>query len=242
MKKTANTEQHWLSLDGICTTLRLDKSCVLALAKRGDIVVIWGPTNQGKIPKARFLDPTPQYAEQLRMAEMIHSKRYPIPPDISEYALLTAREVALVMGWTLKQARMRLFRYKVPPMKAGSNIYLYSAASVRDMMWRVNRSTVAERSPFLLSEMIEFFQRWYADEVKGVPTDDQFAADDEIQRRLAKLIQRAEKDQSVAKADFASKIELARKIVEILQSAKTTSVPDPSTSPRRPEAESQPQK
>jgi ribosome-binding protein aMBF1 (putative translation factor) len=144
------------------------------------------------------------------------------------------------MGWTLNQARMRLFRYKVPAMKAGANIYLYSAAAVRDMMWRENRSTVAERSPFLLSEMIEFFQRWYADEAKGVPTDAQFAADDEIQRRLAKLVQRAEKDQSVAKADLASKTELACKIVQILQSAKTTSVPDQSTSPRRPEAESQP--
>ena len=222
MKKQQNTEQQWLSLDALCTKLRLSKGCVLALEKQGCLTAIWGRKGGWRFKDVRFLDPTPQFAEQIRLAEMIHRKRHPIPPDISEFGLLTAREVAQVLGWPLKRTRVYLYRDKVPFIKGGMRTFLYSSATVRDWLWKKDRSTAHARSPFLLTEMIEFFQRWYADEVKGVPTDKQFAADDEIQRRLSKLVQRAEKDQSSAKADFASKAELARKIVQILQSEKLT--------------------
>jgi hypothetical protein len=194
----------------------------LNLAERGCLAVLWGK-GSGKIRDARFLDPTPEYARQLRLGAVIHSHQKPIPRDISEIAILSLREVAVIMGWTLKYAQKYTLQNHVPHIKAGAKVYLYTAATVRELLWkREGRTMAGQRAPFLIPQLIEWFQKWYAEDRKNVPTDAEFLADEEIQRKLLRIVDMEEKDQSRARADFAQKTALAQKIAQILQSVKPT--------------------
>lgn len=218
--KSPDTEQRWLTLDQLCTTLRLPKGCVLDLAKRGCLAVIWG-RNGAKFLQARFLEPAEEYKQQLRLGAMIHAKLHPTPRDLSELALLSVREVAVIMGWTNKYAHKYMLENKVPHIKSGFQHYLYTSQTVRTLLWnRQGRKNAGRRSAFLITDLIESFQKWYAEDLKDVPTDAQYLADDEVQRKLLRIVEMAESDQVHARTDFARKVDLARKVLQILESAK----------------------
>jgi hypothetical protein len=208
-------EQRWLTLDMLSSILRLPKPYIKELTRQGFLVTI------GKHELKRWLDPTPEYQEKLRLAAVIQGRVQFVPPDISEIALLSLREVAELCGWTLSYARIYVKRNPVPRFKVNPRLDLYSIRTVREILWRrQGRKLSKQRSPFLIQELIEFVQREHARESADIPTDAEYAADEKIQRKLEAIVRRSEKDQEVAKEDFASKVELARKIAQILDSAK----------------------
>lgn len=203
-----NQEQRWLSLDAICTTLRLPRKIIRALVKKGCLVHI--KTQAGD----RYLDPTPEYAEQLRLGAMAHQKYYPIPDDITERALLTPAEISQILGINKKQTRTWLKRHDVPRFQVSRNLALYTVGGVREALWnREDRVLHKNKAPFLIPELVAFFRRYYAAETALVPTDKQFREDDVLQRKLEILASLNDG----AKRDFSAKVELARKIVQILE-------------------------
>jgi hypothetical protein len=224
MPKEQEPIQRWVTLDALCTILRLPKGCVVSLVERGCLVALWGK-GSSKYNNARFLEPTEEYKQQLRLGAMIHAKLHPTPRDISELALLTVREVATIMGWKMRYAQNYMNENKVPYIKSGHQHHLYTSQTVRELLWnRQGRKTAGRRSHFLITELIESFQKWYAEDLKDVPTDAQFLADDEIQRKLLRIVEMQQEGQFAAQADFAQKVKLAKQIVQILKDA--TSVPD----------------
>lgn len=206
-------EQRWLTLDQLCGTLRMSKDQIKWLKRQGLLVTI------GDRGNVRYLDPTPEHAEKLRMGAILLGKLVFIPPDLDELALLTLREVAEICGWTVGYARLFMHKHKdVPRVKINSQVTLYSVMAVREILWRrQDRKLSAQRSPFLISELVEFFRSYYAETKEDSPTDAQFLADQKIQRKLELIVRRAERDQVLAKGDLASKVELARKVVQILE-------------------------
>jgi hypothetical protein len=220
------SEQRWLSLDGLCTILKMNRKQVLWLAKQGFIPVIWG-RGRRKIRDARFLDPTPEYAQKLILGEAAYGRMFPVPKTLALTGLLSVAEVAEIMGWTVKYAQYFLiYRYKVPSIKLGekrskgSNVglcNLYTVQAIRNVLWkRGGRKHGQYRGPFLLEDLIKFFRSYYAKECEEVPTDAQFAEDDLLQRKLARLV---EMDNPAAMQSFYDKVALAKKVVELLKSA-----------------------
>jgi hypothetical protein len=209
-------EQSWLTLDQISFKLRLGKSYIKELTRQKFLVTI------GNADKKRWLDPTPDYAQQLRLAAILHSRALFVPPDISEIALLTLREVAILCNWTLRYAQVYMHRNpQVPRFKVNSQLSLYSIRTVREILWRRQGHKAAhQRSPFLIMELVRFVQKEHEAATRDVPTDAEYAADDKIMRKLEAIVTRSEADQAAAKNDFARKAELARRIVQILDSAK----------------------
>jgi hypothetical protein len=59
--------------------------------------------------------------------------------------------------------------------------------------------------------LVEFFRSRLSDEVSLIPTDKEFLADEALQQRLAMIVTKSQK------ADFAQKVKLAQKIVQILE-------------------------
>lgn len=220
MPKEQEPIQRWVTLDALCTILRLPKGCVVSLVNSGCLVALWGK-GSNKYLNARFLEPTEEYKQQLRLGAMIHAKLHPTPRDLSELALLSIREVAVIMGWTIKYAHKYMLENKVPHIKSGFQHYLYTSQTVRTLLWnRQGRKNAGRRSAFLITELIESFQKWYAEDLKDVPTDAQYLADDDVQRKLSRIVEMAESDQVHARTDFARKVDLARKVLQILESAK----------------------
>jgi hypothetical protein len=214
------TEQRWLTLDELCSTLRLKRSTVLELAKKGCLAVIWGHSGR-RVIDSRWLDPTAEYKEQLRLGAMIHQKNFPVPPDVSELALLTIREVAILCNWTIKTARNYVHKHQVEGIRMSKIHVYYPASMVREILWRRDRKTMSkQRAPFLLTDLIEFFQKRLAAEGADLPTDEEFLNDDAIQRKLQRIADMDESDALKARAEFADKVTLARKIVHILEQAK----------------------
>jgi hypothetical protein len=210
------TEQQWVTIDMLSHILRLPKPYIREMTKQGFLVTI------GKNQNQRWLDPTPEYAEKLRLAAILHSRALFVPPDISEIALLTLREVAVLCGWTLEYARTYMDRYpNTPRFKVNSQLHLYSIKTVREILWRrQGRLHSKQKSPFLVQDIIDFVQREHARETADQPTDAEYAKDDKIMRKLEAIVRRSEKDQEKARQDFAGKVELARRIVAILESVK----------------------
>jgi len=205
-------EQRWLSLDGICTTLGMSKEQIKYLVSIGALVSLKGKSNMGS--NARYLDPTPEYAEKLKFGEALYGRLHPVPIDIPTTALLTIREVALIMNWKLVYARHYLYEKKIPAIKVG-RYHLYSVETVRDLLWRrQGRKLSKQRSPFLIQNLIDFFLKYQAEEAEEVPTDIQFAEDDLLQRKLVRLSKM--KDPSALR-DFLEKINLTKKIVSLLR-------------------------
>src|SRR5438045_3127326 len=122
-------EQRWLSLTGICTSLGLSAPQIKSLVKQRILVTI--KAQQGEI---RYLDPTPEFAERLRLGESLYCRMWPIPKELDISALLTLREFAQVMGWTMKYARRYCKEKKVPNTKIGFTT-MYSIATVRGLLW-----------------------------------------------------------------------------------------------------------
>lgn len=223
-------EQRWLTLDALATKLRLPATYIKELTKQHYLVSI------GVADKKRWLDPTPEYAEKLRLAAIIHGDQMHVPPDISEIALLTLREVAELCGWKLGYARLYMKKNKeIPRFKVNSQLHLYSIVTVREILWRrQGRRHSKQRSPFLITELVEWVRKQHEEETADTITDAQYAADDKVMRKLEAIVRRSEKDQISGKHDFASKVELARKIVQILESATPLGIPSECDGPSEP--------
>lgn len=209
-------EQSWLSIDAICTVLRLNRKTVLQLAKKGCLAVIWGPTGNKKISAARFLDPTPEYREQLRLGAILHQHAYPVPSGLSEKSLLTLGECSELLGWKWKRTNKYFHLHALPSVRVNKTLYLYSPAIVRDIMLkRSKRRLSRQKAPFLLGEIVDFFKSRLTEDISSIPTDAEFLADERLQKRLSKIVTEPQKN------DFASKVALAKRVVQILESIKS---------------------
>jgi hypothetical protein len=207
-----SNQQRWLSLEGICTSLQISRDHAVWLAKQGFLVVMWGEKGK-KIKLARFLDPTPEYAQKLRLAEALYGRLYPLPKDIDLTALLNVAEVAQIMGWTYAYAQKYLNEKKAPCTKMG--LYnMYSVEAVRKLLWnREGRKRAQKRAPILLEHLIRFFAAQYARENEVVPTDEEFAADDLLVRKLERMAKLPPAERAEAMHEFYEKVRLAKAVV-----------------------------
>lgn len=203
--------QRWLSISGISTTLNLTPTQIKTLYKQNLLVRI------GKNPtEYRYLDPTPEYAERLRFAAVMLSKNSTVNIDLSLSFLLTRREVAEILGWNLVYAELYLRTKKVPRHKAANGVVFYPVSAVRDMLWKRNgRKLAGKIAPMLLSEMLAYFWRFKAAEEAIVPTDAAFAEDAALQKKIVWMMKQPNRD--VLLADFISKMELAKRVVEAVK-------------------------
>jgi hypothetical protein len=203
-------EQIWLSLSGLCDKLRLTPGQVRTLVKKGCLATI------GKQASLRFLDPTPEYREQLRMGAIIHQRHFPVSAGLSEKGLLTAGECAELLGMSKKRMNSYLHKNKIAPtVKFDKTHFLYSVSTVREIMLkRSQRKLSKQKASFFLPEIIELFRSRLSDELSLIPTDKEFLADERLQQRLSLIVTESQK------ADFARKVKLAREIVQILESVR----------------------
>jgi excisionase family DNA binding protein len=126
--------------------------------------------------------------------------------------LITKREIAEIMGWSLRKTRRFIEDNKMPSYKAANNSRLFSVSTVRDFIWKRNGRRLSKQlAPMLLSEMIAYFRRFQAAEEAIVPTDAAFAADAELQKKITWMMKQPNRE--VLLADFISKMELAKQIV-----------------------------
>ena len=201
-------DQQWLSLSGMCDRLRLAPGQVRTLIRKGCLATI----GKKGTPAFRLLDPTPEYREQLRLGAIIHQHAYPVPADLSEKALLTARECAELLGMKPKKMDFYLQKHRVPAIRVTKKLFLYSPAFVRQAMLGRYKGTLHRNlAPFLLNDMIELFRSRLSAEVSLIPTDKEFRADEALQQRLAMIVTESQK------ADFAQKVKLAKQVVQILE-------------------------
>ena len=215
---------EWVTLDYLAGILRLPKAYLRQLTRKGFLVSI------GRADKARWLNPTEEYREKLRLAAILHSEQMFVPPDISEIALLTLREVAVLCGWTLNAAQCYMKQNHVPHHKINRRLNLYDIRTVRELLWRrQERTTAHQRSPYLIQELIDFVQKEHEAATRDIPTDAEYAEDDKLIRKLESIVTRSEADQASAKHDFARKAELARRVVQLLEKARTA---EQSTDPK----------
>ena len=203
------SEQTWLSLSGLCDKLRLPPYTVRQLAKKGCLAVIG---KQGTT-QARYLDPTPEYVEQLRLGAILHQRHFPVPAGLSEKALLTNSECGAILGMSLKMMNRYLTRHHIPSIKVSKVLFLYSPAVVREALLKRTKGVLnRQKSPFLIAELVELFRARLSAEVSLIPSDKEFAADERLQQRLSMIVTESQK------ADFAQKVKLASEIVQILES------------------------
>ena len=213
--------QRWLSLSGICSTLNITPSQVKSLYKQKLLVRIGKNT-----PDHRYLDPTPEYAERLRLAAVMLSKNTAVPINLPLTSLLTIREVAEIMGWSLKHARDFFEDAKIPCWKSANRAKLYSVSVVRDLIWKRNgRKMAGKIAPLLLSEIISFAQRFVDAETALVPKDEQFKADEELQKKMEWIMRQQSPGRETMLADLLEKLDLAKRISSLAASIspRTTS-------------------
>jgi hypothetical protein len=207
--------QRWLSIHGICTTLGLNPSQVQHLTRKKHLVRIGD-----RAINFRYLDPTPEYAERLRLAAVMLAKSgcANIPIDLPLTFLLTCREVAEIMNWGLRHARSYLAEKKIPCYKSKNRAALYSVSAIRNLIWKRNgRKQAGKIAPMLLSEMIGFFRKFQIAEEAIVPTDAMFAEDAALQKKIIWIMKQPQRE--VLLADFMEKMELAKQVVQTLESA-----------------------
>ena len=209
--KNTDYPQTWLSLSGMCDRLRLTPTQVRTLAKKGCLAVIGGKGNVDK----RYLDPTPEYREQLRLGAMIHQRAYPVPAGITEKALLTNSECGEIIGMSTQMMNRYLTRNSIPSIKVTKALFLYPPTVVREaMLKRAKKSVSRQKSLFLISELVDYFKNRFTAELSLIPTDKEFADDERLQLRLSQIVTEAQK------SDFAKKVKLAQAIVQILEHEK----------------------
>ena len=205
--------QRWLSLSGISTVLNLTPVQIKTLYNQKLLVRI------GKRPNEyRYLDPTPEYAERLRLAAVMLSKNSIINIDLPMTFLLTIREVAEIMNWSLRHARTFLEDSKAPCYKAKNRARLYSVSTVRDLLFqRQGRKLSKQRDPFLLQDLLDYFRRFQAEEESIVPTDAAFERDAELQRKIKWLMRQPSPQREIMLADFVEKMDLAKQVVSAMR-------------------------
>jgi hypothetical protein len=200
--------QRWLSLNGIATVLNLTPTQVKTLYKQKLLVRI------GKRPQEyRYLDPTPEYAERLRLtAGMFFEGRHSgMRVDLPYSFILTSKEVAEIMGWSWQHAD-KVLRGNVKRYKAPNRIVFFSVATVRSMIWKRHGRKLAEKtSPFLLPELIAYAQRLIASETALVPTDEEVKADAEIQKKMEWMLKQPQRE--IMLQDYLSKMDLAKRVL-----------------------------
>lgn len=191
--------QRWLSIHGICNALEMTPDKIRRLVKKGLLQRL------GEGPDARYLDPGPEYAERMRLAMGME-----MTTPLGAKFLFTTREVATIMQWSFRHAITRLT--KVPSFRTKGSLNLYSAADVRDMLWKRHGRKLADRkAPFLMPEILEFFQRYYDSETAMIPTDAVFREDEEFQKKLNWILKQPNKE--VMLADLLQKMDLAKKVL-----------------------------
>lgn len=206
-------EQRWLSKVGICTVLGITESTLDTLVKRKFLV------KMGNGVGTRYLDPTPSYAEQIRLGQAIHKKEFLNDRDLSIAALFTLREISEILGLQLNSVQQWAWREQKKHLLKATKVgkyCLYTAEDVRDLIWtRHGRKRFSkQKSPFLLPELIAFFQKYMVGENQDMPTDAQFEEDEALQRKLRKMMQMKSPGRERALADFMQKVELAKAVVE----------------------------
>jgi hypothetical protein len=206
----STSQQRWLSIDGICDTLTMSRSLIKSLVKSGALVSI------GSGPNTRYLDPTEEYANKLRLGEALYERLYPIPKDLNLAALLTIREVAAITGWKWRYACLVL--EKVPHIKVG-RYNMYSVQTVRDLLWRrQGRKQAHQKSCFLVEDLIRFFFRYYESENAEVPSDAAFANDAVLKSKLARILKMHSPAKEEALRSLWQAVEMAKQAAAILRS------------------------
>lgn len=198
--------QRWLSLSGICTTLGMTQGQVKHLVKTKALVTF------GVGKDKRYLDPTPEYAERLKLGEALYGRLYPLPFDINLSALLTLREMAQVLGLSLHYVEKMVYRDKIPSIKVGK-YNLYTVETVRDLLWRrKGRKLHKQLAPFLIPELIAWFQKETAAAEEEVPTDTEFGDDRLLQRKLTRMAKMRSPWRELAFKDFYEKVALVKQV------------------------------
>lgn len=211
----STSNQRWLTLNGIATLLSVSEDHAVWLAKQGYLVVIWGDKSK-KIKTARFLEPTPEYIDKLRLAEALYGRLHPLPKDITLAGLLTTNEIAQIMGWSDRYAQKFLLAKKLPNIKVGQ-YRLYTIATVRDMLWRKEgRKEAGRRAPFLIQDLVRFFLAHAAAEAEDIPTDAAFYEDEAVQRKLARIARMPSPGRELAMKDLWEKVALAKTVAASL--------------------------
>jgi hypothetical protein len=214
-------KQKWLSLSQIALLLGISESHAVWLARQGFLHLIWG-NKKKDYQAARYLDPTPEYAEQLKRSEMLYGRMYPTTKDLEDVPLLSSSEVAAILGITEKAAALLLWRWRVPhyisPHAGHTN--LYSVEAIRKLLWKKSsRSTSYRRSPFLLLDLVEFFRQKNARAEAEVPTDQQYEEDEMIQRKLARMLRMPYEYRLKAIQEFFAMMETAKRVAKCLPPA-----------------------
>ena len=132
--------------------------------------------------------------------------------ELPEKALFTVSELAELCGITKTSAIQATRRLKIKPLKVSPVLNLYTAAQVREVLWRrKGRRLSKQKAPFLIPALVKWFQDQDAAEQAVTPTDAQLRADEILQRKLARIVRTA------THADFAAKVDLAKKVQQLLQ-------------------------
>jgi hypothetical protein len=209
------SEQRWLSMQGICEVLQTSQKHIRWLAQQGYLEKL--PSDKKKHPD-RYLDPTPAYAERLRIAEAIYRRRVVLPRelDLSDKAIFSVQEVAAIMRWNLNTARTKLKRSKVPCIKCGSGKTaprLYTASTVRDLLMQRAGFRTKHRAPILLTELVQWFRENHSQLER--PSDRDFAADTRFKKRLEVLLRMPSPQRERAFSELWSKVEMAKSAARI---------------------------
>lgn len=209
-------QQTWLSLDGICNVLQTTRQHISWLVKNNYLEIL--PSGNG-FKHARFLDPTPAYADRLRLAELIYQRRVALPADmdISGKAIFTRAEIAAILGWSENYAQQYLKEHDVESVKLGKvkhgGLRLYTVRAVRDMLWRRSgrkQAASAQKSPFLLQELVAWFLKHQEAAAEGIPTDAEFEDDAVFQKKLAAILKLPMHQRQEAMRDLWGKVEMAK--------------------------------
>lgn len=219
--------QRWLTLTEICTTLRMSPDQIKALVKKRQLVAV----GVGQSHK-RYLDPTPEYSERLRLAQDLEFRLHRWKETFPILALFTAREISYLTGWTKYSTYERLKERKIKGYRIGKYV-LFSAETVRDILWRksgARKRINKDKSPFLISELMRFFLEYKAREDEETPTDAEFAADELLQRKMSRMMHLPSPQREAVFRDFMSKTDFAKRFTKRAAKASASAQTMPSVS------------
>lgn len=138
--------------------------------------------------------------------------------DVDEKGLFTRAELAQILGWSDQYAVHYLKQNKIATVKLESGLNLYSAKTIRELLWRRNgRKVSQQRAPFLIAELIEWFLQQTAAAESDTPTDADFAADDRFQKKLRAILRMPPAVRTAAMKEFWEKADLAKKAAALIK-------------------------
>jgi hypothetical protein len=211
--------QRWLSLIGICDLLSTTEKNIKWLVKNGYLEMIPGRGN-GKYLTARFLDPSPEYAQRLKLAETIYGRRQILPAELNipGASIFTITELAEILGWSAARASRLVVKRKIVSVAGGPKLRYFSATQIRNILWkRTDRKQAYQRAPYLLQELIDYFWRYEANQRKLVPSDAAFAEDDLLMKKWELMARMDPEDRDLAMQEFLEKVRAAKDIAASLK-------------------------